>query len=140
MSEEPRISVGGGVGLTRDEFMQKIAEAVGSGHCTATPLCIFLGWNIFTVRSFITNNELPPISYYVRIVRTRMLISMAVKKHELKEAAWVVSMQPDNASKLLISETGFNYSETRDAADPKKYDPDPFAGACWSVNLRVARF
>ena len=139
MSEEPRISVGGGVRLTRDEFMQKIAEAVVSGHCTATPLCKFLGWNIFTVRNFITHHDMPPISYYVRIVRTKMLIEMAKKGYQLKDAAWVVSMQPDNASKLLVSETGFTYSETRDAAEPKRYDPDPFAGACWPVNRGIAR-
>lgn len=139
MSEEPRISVGGGVRLTRDEFMQKIADAVESGHCTATPLCRFLGWNIFTVRNFIAHHALPPLSYYVRIVRTKMLIGMAVKKYELKDAAWVVSMQPDNASRLLESETGFNYSETRNAVEPKRYDPDPFAGACWPVNRSGAR-
>lgn len=139
MSEEPRISVGGGVRLTREEFMQKIEEAVERGHCTATPLCSFLGWNISTLSNFITHHELQPLSYYVRIVRTKMLISMAVKKYELKDAAWVVSMQPDNASKLLESETGFNYSDTRSAVEPKRYDPDPFAGACWSVNRRDAR-
>ena len=134
MSEDPRISVGGGVRLTREEFMQKIEDAVERGYCTATPLCDFLGWNIFTVRNFIAHHALPPLSYYVRIVRTKILISLAVKNYEIKDAAWVVSMQPDNASKLLESETGFNYSETRNAVEPKRYDPDPFAGACWPVN------
>lgn len=140
MSEEPRISVGFGQRLTRDEFMRKIKNSVECGYCTATALCKFLEWNVFTLRNFISHHDMAPVSYYVRIVRTKMLIEMAVKGYQLKEAAWVVSMQPDNASKLLISETGFNYSETRDAAEPKKYDPDPFAGACWSVNRRDARF
>lgn len=139
MSEEPRISVGDGVRLTRSEFMDEIKKSVEYGYCTARSVCKFLGWNSFTLRNFIANHELEPISYYVRIVRTKMLIEMSRKGFQLKDAAWVVSMQPDNASKLLISETGFNYAETRDADEPKRYDPDPFAGACWPVNRRNAR-
>lgn len=140
MIEEPRISVGGGVRLTRHEFMQKIEDAVEQGHCNATRLCNFLNWNIFTLRNFIIHHNMPPISYYVRIVRTRMLISMAAKKYALKDAACVVSLHPDNASKLLASETGFNYAETRKAEEPKRYDPDPFAGVCWPVNRGGTHF
>lgn len=141
MSEEIIIRVARGKEITGKSFISTIIFAMANGITLPQDICKYAGWSYHTVRTFLFNNDLPPMNHYVKLSRVQVIQQLAHdRKMQLKDLAVMVGVPPSYASWLLRRATGLSYQQTINERELKKYDPDPFAGACWSVNRRDARF